>query len=124
MKVFKCLQCGNLLLSIKEGTCIPNCCGKEMLELKTNSVDAAVEKHVPFVKIDGNSVSVTCGEVLHPMTEEHFIEFMILVTSKNTYIHYLEPGDEPISIFTLDENENVIASYAYCNLHGLWKSEK
>ena len=123
MKIFKCLQCGNILLSLKEGTCIPNCCGKEMKELKENTVDAAVEKHVPVIKKDGNSITITCGEVLHPMEETHYIEFMILETNRNSYLHYLKAGEEPISKFTLSNDEKVVAAYAYCNLHGLWKSE-
>ena len=123
MKVFRCLQCGNILLRLKEGTCIPNCCDKEMMELKANTVDASLEKHVPVIEKDNNIVTITCGEVLHPMEEAHYIEFMILETNKNSYIHYLKPGEEPVSSFVLSDDEVIIASYAYCNLHGLWKCE-
>lgn len=123
MKIFNCLQCGNILLSLKEGTCIPNCCGKEMVELKANTTDAAVEKHVPVIKNESGVITLTCGEVLHPMEEAHYIEFMVLETNKNTYINYLKLHDEPISRFNLGEDEVVIAGYSYCNLHGLWKSE-
>lgn len=121
MKIWKCMGCGNIVLVLKEGTFIPNCCGKEMVELKENMVDASVEKHVPVTKIDGSHVVVTCGEVLHPMEEKHYIEFMILETTKEVKIQYLHPGDEPVCHFVLGEGEEVIASYAYCNLHGLWK---
>ena len=123
MKIFKCLQCGNIVLKLKDNNGILNCCGKEMLELKANIVDAAVEKHVPVIKKEENNVTLTCGEVLHPMEEAHYIEFMILETNKNSYIHYLKPGDDPVSSFVLNNDEEVVAAYAYCNLHGLWKSE-
>lgn len=121
MKIWKCMGCGNIVMVLKEGTCIPKCCEKEMIELKENIVDASLEKHVPVTKIDGAHVTVTCGEVLHPMEENHYIEFMILETTKEFKIQYLHPGDEPICHFTLGEGESVVASYAYCNLHGLWK---
>ncbi|MBP5678402.1 MAG: desulfoferrodoxin Dfx [Bacilli bacterium] len=123
MKIWKCMSCGNIVTVLKEGTCIPNCCGKEMVELKANTVDAAVEKHVPVVEVDGRDVTVTCGEVLHPMEEKHYIEFMILETSQGVQIAYLKPGEEPICHFSLAEKEEVKKAYAYCNLHGLWVSK-
>jgi len=122
MKIWKCMGCGNIVAVLKEGTCIPNCCGKEMVELKANTVDAAVEKHVPVVEVDDCDVVVTCGEVLHPMEEKHYIEFMILETNKGFYIEYLKPGDEPVCHFSLTKSESVVSAYAYCNLHGLWKN--
>ena len=121
MKIWKCMGCGNIVAILKEGTCIPKCCEKEMVELKENTTDAAFEKHVPVVDVNDSFVTVTCGEVLHPMEEKHYIEFMLLETNKGVLIHYLKPGDEPICYFTLSEGETVVAAYAYCNLHGLWK---
>src|SRR3712207_3411092 len=50
--------------------------------LKANSTDAAGEKHVPVVEVAGNTVTVKVGEVAHPMTEEHLINFIILHTEK------------------------------------------
>lgn len=115
------MGCGNIVAVLKEGAGVPVCCGKEMLLLKENTVDASVEKHVPVVNVDQSKVTVTCGEVLHPMEENHYIEFMILETNKEVKIQSLHPGEEPSCVFTLGEEETVVASYAYCNLHGLWK---
>lgn len=122
MKILKCLKCGNIMSNIKEGTCIPNCCGEEMKELNANTTDGAKEKHVPVVEIKDNIITVTCGEVLHPMEEKHYIEFMAIETNKGFQLHYLKPNEEPITIFALSENETFLAAYAYCNLHGLWKN--
>ena len=121
MRILKCMSCGNIITTLKEGTGSLICCGKEMVELKANTTDAAVEKHVPVVSIDGSKVTVTCGEVLHPMEEAHYIEFMILETNQETKYQYLHPGEEPVCHFTLGEGETVVSAYAYCNLHGLWK---
>ena len=123
MKIWKCMGCGNIVYVLKEGTCIPNCCGKEMVELKANTMDGAVEKHVPVVEVKDKEVIVTCGEVLHPMEEKHYIEFMLLETNKGVKVEYLKPGDEPVTHFALLDGEEVVAAYAYCNLHGLWKSK-
>jgi len=123
MRILKCKKCGNIITILKEGTCIPQCCGEEMTELKANEVDAAVEKHVPVVKIEENKITLTCGEVIHPMEENHYIEFMAIETNKGVKINYLKPKEEPITTFLLCEDEDLIASYAYCNLHGLWKNK-
>ena len=90
--------------------------------VKANTVDAAVEKHVPLISVDGNNVVITVGEVLHPMLEEHYIEFVVIETSCGYQVHYLKPGEEPIAVFLLSEGETLLNAYCYCNLHGLWMS--
>ena len=90
--------------------------------LRVNSVDAAVEKHVPLIATEDNKVIVTVGEVLHPMLEEHYIEFIVIETNKGYQVHYLKPGEEPIATFMLSDNEQLLNAYSYCNLHGLWIS--
>ena len=123
MKIFKCMQCGNMVTLLKEARGLLKCCETDMVELGPNTVDASLEKHVPVIKINEREVIITCGETLHPMEENHYIEFMVLETDKNAYFHSLKPGDSPVSSFLLVPDEKVIAAYAYCNLHGLWKSE-
>lgn len=124
MKVYKCKKCGNIILKINDESGMLSCCGESMVELKINSVDAAVEKHVPVVNVEDNVVTAVCGDVLHPMTEEHYIEFMIFETSKGYSIKYLNPGDEPKCSIVLSKDEDIKAVYAYCNLHGLWVNNK
>ena len=57
------------------------CCGKPMEELVANTTDGATEKHVPVVDVKENSVTITVGEVLHPMTEDHYIMWINVVTN-------------------------------------------
>lgn len=91
-------------------------------EITANTTDGALEKHVPFVKKEGNKILVDVGEVLHPMLDNHYIEFILLKTNKEIHIKELNPGDEPKAVFELSENEVAIEVYEYCNLHGLWKT--
>lgn len=91
-------------------------------QLKANVVDAAVEKHVPLISVSDKDITVTVGEVLHPMGEDHYIEFILIDTEMGYQIKYLKPGDEPIATFKLTENDKLISAYCYCNLHGLWMS--
>lgn len=124
MRIFKCKKCGNIVCIVKDNGGSISCCGDSMMELKANSVDAAVEKHVPVIEKNVNTITVTCGEVIHPMEEAHYIEFMLIETSKGFKINYLNPGDEPVCRFMLDDDEQLISAYAYCNLHGLWVNRK
>lgn len=93
------------------------------VELKANSTDAAVEKHVPVVEVNNNVCKVSVGSILHPMTEEHFIDSIVLITSEKTIMKKLKPGDSPIAEFNLTDGEKINKAYAYCNLHGLWVKE-
>lgn len=97
--------------------------GKEMTLIQPGSVDAAVEKHVPAVSVEGNLVRVNVGTVNHPMTEEHYIPWISLETSHGAQIRWLQPTDAPAVSFLLAEGEEAKAVYAYCNLHGLWKAD-
>lgn len=91
--------------------------------LTANTVDAAREKHVPLVERSGNDVVVTVGEVIHPMTEAHYIMWIALETNEGFHVKHLAPGEVPTAIFALTDGEEPVAAYEYCNLHGLWKKE-
>ena len=99
-----------------------SCCGEAMEELVPGSVDAAVEKHVPVVTRDGDKVTVSVGSVAHPMTAEHYIQFVILDTTAGVQIASLNPNDDPVAVFTVLSGAEVKKAYAYCNLHGFWVS--
>lgn len=121
MKFYICKHCKNIIVFVKASGVPVKCCGEDMTEIIAGSVDAATEKHVPVVLIDGDLVKVSVGEVTHPMTEEHYIDFICVETDKGYQIKYLSASDEPYAEFKL-ANESVKEVYAHCNLHGLWKA--
>ncbi len=123
MRFFKCKKCGNVVALVDDKSNRLMCCGEEMVELIPSSEDAAVEKHVPKVFIDENVVDVKVGEVNHPMDPDHYIVFVAIETNQGIEINKLKPGKEPKTRFTLDENEELFATYAYCNKHGLWTNK-
>lgn len=120
MKFYYCKHCKNIITFVKEVN--PNivCCNEKMVELVPESVDAAHEKHIPVVDINENKVTVCIGSVEHPMQVEHYIEWIILETTKGVYRKNLNPGEKPEATFVLEEGEKVVSTYEYCNLHGLW----
>jgi superoxide reductase len=91
-----------------------------MIQQKENSVDAAIEKHVPVIQKKDNTYTVKVGSVAHPMLDEHYIEFVEIFTEARVYRAFLNPGENPEASF--DIKGDVKSARAYCNLHGLWKS--
>lgn len=123
IKFFKCEHCGNIAIKVVDAGVPMMCCGEKMVELVAGSVDAAVEKHVPAVEVEGCRVKVVVGEVEHPMTEEHLIQFIVLVTEKGYQVAKLSAVDAPKAEFVLAEGDAAVKVYEYCNLHGLWVKE-
>ncbi len=123
MKFYVCKHCGNIIAFASDKKCDVMCCGEKMTELVPGSVDAAQEKHVPVIKVDGNLVTVTVGSVAHPMTAEHNISWVALETKQGNQRKTLAVDGAPEVQFALVDGDEVVAAYAYCNLHGLWKAE-
>lgn len=121
MKFYKCDVCGNILEVIRDSAIVPNCCNKSMNLIKSNSDDsAAKEKHVPVYLKNENEIVVTVGSILHPSMENHYIEWIELETNKGCYRKFLTSLNQPSTTFLLENDEEVVNIYAYCNIHGLW----
>lgn len=120
MNIFKCAICGNMVEVLFVGGGTLSCCGQAMNLLEENSVDAAVEKHVPVVDKAGSTVSVFVGDVVHPMMENHYIEWIEVITASKILRKWLEPGNEPKADFDIDEE--IVKVREHCNLHGIWKA--
>lgn len=122
MKFFKCAKCGQIVAKVEAKGCPIFCCGEEMQEMVANTTDAAQEKHVPVIETADGVVTVTVGSVEHPMLEEHFIQWIVLQTKEGNQRKALKPGDAPKAVFYIGPDDEVVAAYEYCNLHGLWKA--
>mgnify|MGYP002625329111 CR=1 FL=1 len=122
MKFYRCETCGQIIAIVKKKACPVMCCGKPMKEIEPGSVDASLEKHVPVVTVDGDTVLVKIGSAAHPMLPEHYIEWVSLQTKCGNQRKALNPGDAPEVCFKICDGDEVEAVYAYCNLHGLWKA--
>lgn len=120
---FICKHCGNIIGMIKNSGVPVVCCGENMTRLIPNTTDGAVEKHVPIVNVDNSIIDVNIGEIEHPMTEDHQISWIYVQTTKGGSRRKLNPGDSPHANFIMEDDETLVSVYAYCNLHGLWKTE-
>ena len=122
MKFYRCEHCGNIITFLHNAGVPVQCCGQKMTELVPGTVDASLEKHVPVVETQGSLVKVKVGAAVHPMVEEHFIQWIALETEQGNQRKTLKPGQEPVAVFALTPGDKVVAAYEYCNLHGLWKA--
>ena len=122
MKFYICEHCGNMVAMVKDSGVPVMCCGQKMKEIVPGTTDAAVEKHVPVWEVRDNKVLVTVGAVEHPMLPEHYIEWIAVHTRQGNQRKTLQPGEAPRACFALCEGDEVLAVYAYCNLHSLWKA--
>ena len=122
MEFYKCPRCGNIITFLHKSGVMPVCCGEPMQKITENTVDAALEKHVPAVTREDNSIFVQIGSVEHPMIEAHYIEWIAIETNKGCQMKKLTAQDKPEATFLLGEGEKLEATYEYCNLHGLWKA--
>ena len=122
MVFYRCPICGQIVAIVKKTGVPLVCCGKPMQEIVPGTTDASVEKHVPVYEVKNGKVSVKVGSVAHPMTEEHYIEWVSLKTKFGNQRKALKPGDAPEVSFLIEKDDEVEAVYAYCNLHSLWKA--
>jgi superoxide reductase len=91
----------------------------ELLQAKTE--DSSVEKHVPYIEKTADDVLVKVGQNQdHPMTDEHYIEWIQIIADGTAYRQFLQPGDKPQATFAIKAAN--ITAREYCNIHGLWKS--
>ena len=110
----KCKKCGAMVKVLEDCNCEGckiQCCGEPMEVLKPNSVDAAVEKHVPTYEKVEDEIFV---KVNHVMEKEHYIEWIAMVKGNKIVKYLLKPNDEPKAIFDYEKDCTI---YAYCNKH-------
>jgi len=120
LNIKRCKSCGAMVKVLRDCTCDDcgiKCCGEEMETLIPNSVDAAVEKHVPQIERVEDEIFV---KVMHPMEKEHYIEWISMVKENREEVVYLYPQGPAEARFKYVPNATV---YAYCNKHGVWKKD-
>ena len=117
---YRCEICGNLACMVVSSGMTPSCCGHTMTRLKENVSDGVAEKHVPVIRQNGSNITISIGEIAHPMRSNHYIEWVVLLTDRGKYFQELTVDGATDVEFTVGLTEKVLAAYAYCNIHGLW----
>ncbi len=122
--VYKCEVCGQIVEALVDGKGQVVCCGRPMVRLEAQTADYTTEKHVPVIEPIEGGIKVKVGSVPHPMTNEHWIMWIEVVTEDGElYRKYLNPGDAPEAVFKIDPSKKIAFAREYCNIHGLWKTQ-
>jgi len=119
MEVYKCMKCGNIVEVLHQGNGDLMCCGEKMILIDANTVEASKEKHIPFIEERENENIIRIGETPHPMTSDHYIEWMEVMTDRENIKTFFSPGDK--AEISLHKRFNIVSARAYCNQHGLWR---
>lgn len=90
------------------------------------------KKHVPVIAVpekivagEAFEVSVTIGEINHPMGPEHYIQNVDLLVGNEPagHIEFRPKAAMAKASFYIRVNAPVtLVARTYCNLHGLWES--
>ena len=120
-QIYKCEICGNVgeVLSTGAGELV--CCGQPMVLQQAKTQDEGMEKHVPVVEKTPTGLKIKVGEIPHPMEENHYIEWVELITNGKSYRQRLEPGQDPEVGFNLQPESYIVREW--CNIHGLWETK-
>ena len=121
LQIYKCALCGNIVEVLHGGVGELVCCGQPMELLDEKTADAAIEKHVPVIEKIDDGYKITVGSTLHPMEEKHYIEWIELLADGKAYRQFLNPGDAPEVIFSVEASS--VTAREHCNVHGLWKGD-
>ena len=120
-EIYKCEICGNIVEVLHAGVGELVCCGQPMKLMEEKSEDSSIEKHVPYIEKTEKGVVVKVGQnEEHPMSNEHYIEWIQIIADNISYRKFLKPGDKPKAEFEVKADK--IEAREYCNVHGLWKS--
>ena len=119
-QVYRCNVCGNIVEVLHAGQGELVCCGQPMELLQEKATDAGLEKHVPVVETTAKGAKVKVGEVPHPMEDNHYIEWIEVITDSGSCRQALKPGEKPEAEFEIGGQK--VAAREYCSVHGLWKS--
>lgn len=119
-EIYKCEICGNIVEVLHEGPGVLVCCGKPMILQNAQTLELeGNEKHIPVLEENDSGIIVKIGSVPHPMTEEHYIEWVELVTEDGVYRKMLD-GKNPFVEFSKPIGK-IVSIREYCNIHGLWE---
>lgn len=120
LQVYKCDICGNIVEVLHDGVGQLVCCGEPMKLLAEKTKDAGLEKHVPVIEKAGDKVNVKVGIIPHPMEQNHYIEWIEIMSEGETCRKFLKPRSKPEAEF--ETTTEKVKAREYCSVHGLWKS--
>ncbi len=122
-EIYQCEICGNQVEVTRAQGGELICCGEPMVFKKPFKKESSEggEKHLPVVTREENMLTVEIGSQPHPMEEDHYIEWVEVISGPTVHRRYLKAGMEPKTSFVCRKETAKVR--IYCNKHGLWEVE-
>jgi superoxide reductase len=120
-EIYKCDICGNITEVLHSGAGELVCCGEAMGLSIEKRQDIGQEKHIPIIEKKEDGLMVRVGSIQHPMSKDHYIEWIEIITNNTVCKKFLNPGDSPEAFFKMKIGEREVKARAYCNIHKLWQ---
>ena len=118
LQIYKCHICGNVVQILEEAAGVLVCCGEDMELLKIqHDTNEMGEKHSP--RREENEGREHVHVKTHPMTKEHYIQFIQAYDKEKRELvtKFFDPEDIPeLDITNLSESLELTE---YCNIHHL-----
>jgi len=119
--LYKCHVCNNVVEVCHEGYGEMICCDKQMEYLPEHTPDVQNAHFAHVEKISDIEHKITFN---HPMTQEHYIEFVELISKDFKHVkrkHFA--WDEPLEMNIKCDCKSGFDVRLYCNRDGVWKTE-
>ena len=110
IQFYVCPICGNVITAVGEGHF--SCCGITLPKQEPESID---EEHSVFIETIDDEYSII---MQHSMSKEHYVSFIVYVTTGSVEIIKLYP-EQDVSVRFRKKGHGIL--YAYCNRHGLFR---
>ena len=120
-ELYKCNICGNVIEITHEGIGNLICCNEAMKLLEEKIPNSSDAHYAHIEKLDEITKKIYFN---HPMTNEHYIDFIEVVSLDNKYIKrkHLKPNDKAELVFKCNCEEGFFVRN-YCNIHELNKTQ-
>ena len=117
VNIYRCPICQSAVELIDDGGHSLFCCNEPMQLLQPNTqID---DFHTPVLTHRNGLLYVKVGTKAHPQSEEHRISYILFVTKQNVRRQDIKKNAPATAVFTDKDHGDV---YAYCNIHGLFKT--
>ena len=140
MKLYVCQNCNHIEFEKSADSCpvcrAPNAVFEQNDSVFTDSAEKSKEaavKHIPQIEVSKTcglipencgDAHIRIGEVLHPMEEKHYIQFIdVYQNDKHVTRALLTPnGVYAAAGVHFKDFSGTISAVEFCNLHGHWMS--
>ena len=122
VRLYRCPICDTVVEMLDKVGLELACCGPAMVPLEPKTGHPGATTHLPIIRQTARSLTVVVSAKRHPMTENHYIEWIEVFSGGKCMRAFMEPFQEPEATFELQWGQREIEARAYCNVHGLWEA--